>query len=308
MNIKNLTTGAAVVSALCLSASSALAQDVKEGTGTGIKAATSGATEVTSDKMAARDKDGATAKDAAELSLSLGLLMADGNAKTQAYTGAEKYRLRRGENQVKQALAFNYARAAVDDGALQDTVRNLQGLLRYDRFLGDFTLFLSSQGRHDKFQGLDFRLQVDPGAAYYFINQKERSLWTEFGYDLTMDFRNQDAVDAAQSKAQSEGKDPQKIKETRTLHSARLFFGYDHALSDTSKMTLGLEYLQGIASNESQTANAYRVNFDAALTAKVFKALSMSTSYSLRLDSAAEQVGKKKTDQILAASLVYTFL
>ncbi|MCC6648814.1 MAG: DUF481 domain-containing protein [Polyangiaceae bacterium] len=257
--------------------------------------------------MVGRDKD-AAAKDAAELALSLGLLAADGNSKAQAYTGAEKYRLRRGENQVKQAFAFNYARAAVDDGPMQDTVRNFQGLLRFDRFLGDFTLFLSTQGRNDKFQGLDFRLQVDPGAAYYFINQKEQLLWTEFGYDLTTDFRNQEAVDAARATAIADGKDPQKIKETRTLHSARLFFGYDHALSDTSKLTLGLEYLQGIASNESQTANAYRVNFDAALTAKVFKALSMATSYSLRIDSAAEQVGKKKTDQILAASLVYTFL
>lgn len=303
MTLKSFA-GRAAFTLTILSASVASAQDVKEGTGTGIKAATSGATDITSDKMAARDKDAAAAKDASELSLSLGLLMADGNAKTQAYTGAEKYRLRRGENQFKQALAGNYARAAVGDAALQDTVRNLQGLVRYDRFLGDFTLFLSAQGRHDKFQGLDFRLQVDPGAAYYFINQKDRSMWTEFGYDLTMDFRNQTAVDAARAKA----KDPDKIKETRTLHSARLFLGYDHALSETSKLSLGLEYLQGIASNESQTANAYRVNFDAAITAKVFQALSMSTSYSLRVDSAAEQVGKKKTDQILAASLVYTFL
>ncbi len=307
MNVKNLTAGMGAALALCCATSAAVAQDVKDGTGTGIKAATTGSTDVTSDKMAARDKD-AAGKDAAELSLALGLLAADGNSKTQAYTGAEKYRLRRGANQLKQAFAFNYARAAVADGPMQDTVRNFQGLLRFDRFLGDFTLFLSTQARNDKFQGLDARVQVDPGAAYYFINQKDRSLWTEFGYDLTADFRHQDAVDAARAKAVADGKDPQKIKETRTLHSARLYFGYDHALSDTSKLTLGLEYLQGLASNESQTANAYRVNFDTALTAKVFKALSMSTSYSLRIDSAAEQVGKKKTDQLLAATLVYTFL
>lgn len=297
-----------VVLPLLLHASTALAQDTATGQGTGVKGATTGSTDVTSEgkfQGAAKDAD---SKDAAALSLSAGYLSATGNSKLSAATLAESFRLRRAENQFTQKLAFNQAYAGKGDEKAQETVRNLQALLRYDRFLGDVTVFFSTQFRHDKFQGLDFRTQLDPGVAYYFVNQKTHLLWTEFGYDFQYDMRNKQFFKDAQAAAIAAGKtDPGVPDDTRSLHSSRLFFGYENALSETSKLNLGLEYLQGIAGSEAKTKNASRVNFDAALTAKVYKSLAMAFSFGARLDTKAiEPV--KKLDTLSGASLVYTFL
>lgn len=289
----------------------ASAQDVQKGTGTGVDQATKGSTEITSDKFQTREKDGAEAKDATELSLSAGTLNSSGNSRLVAATSTTKFRLRREMNQFKAAAAANYARSGPPGGDVETTVQNFQGLTRYDRFLGDVSVFLSAQARNDKFQGLDMRFQLDPGVAYYFLNDKTLQLWTEVGYDFLYDIRREDARvqrdDKKNVKLDANGAQLPLLAKTRTLHSARLFLGYEHALSDTSKLSAGVEFLQGLAGSESDTKNAYRLNGDIALTAKVYGALSMSLSFSERYES-KPLPGKEKLDTITAASLVYTFL
>lgn len=305
-----VVSGAALWALLSLSQTSS-AEDIQKGTGTGVDQATKGSTDITSEKFQTREKDAAKDKDATEFSVSAGTLNASGNARLVAATSTAKFRLRREENQFKSALAANYARSAPADGEMNTTVQNLQGLLRYDRFLGDFSLFLSGQGRNDKFQGLNARLQVDPGVAYYLLNSKTYQLWGEFGYDLLFDIRREDArmqldkdkkpmVDAA-------GNRLPLLDKTRTLHSARIFGGYEHALTETIKLTAGLEFLQGIAGSETSSKNAWRLNGDVALTAKVWEALGVSLSFTERYES-MPLPGKKKSDTIVAASLVYTVM
>lgn len=303
---------AVACSFLVFSARVASAEDLPQGTGTGIGPATKGTTDITSDKFQARDKDAEKeTKDATELSVAAGAMNASGNSRLLALTAGSKFRLRRGENQFKAAAAANYARSAAPGAEPQTTVQNFQGLTRYDRFLGDVSFFLSTQARNDRFLGLDLRLQVDPGVAYYFLNRKTLLLWTELGYDLLYDVRRDEARVQLDSKkvplVDAAGQPLPLLAKTRSIHSARLFLGYEHALTDTSKLSAGLEALQGLAGSEADTKNLFRLNFDTALTAKVADSIGLSVSFSGRYDS-KPLPGKEKLDTITAASLVYTFL
>jgi putative salt-induced outer membrane protein YdiY len=289
-----------------LLASSALAQqEIPQGAQAQSKA-TTGATDVTTDKFQTSEKV-TESKDATELSLSAGGLQSTGNARLLALTTATKFRLRRDDQQFRAALAGNYARTTPQNSEIsEETVRNLQGLTRYDYFLGDFTLFTAVQGRHDKFQGLAFRLQVDPGVGYTLINKKNQLLMIELGYDLLHDIRLDEAR-VARDDAKNELRNPDGSRQfvtpkTRTVHSGRVALGYEHALSDTSKLTAGIEFLQGISDT-----GLYRINGDVALTTKIFDALAISFSFSERYESKPVP-GKEKLDTVTSVSLVYTFL
>ncbi len=93
--------------------------------------------------------------------------MASGNSKQIALTSAGKVRIRRDKHQFTGAAAANFARAAAPDApdqGMQTTVENLQGRVRYDYFFAKhWSLFAAVTGRRDRFQGLDLRLNVDPG-------------------------------------------------------------------------------------------------------------------------------------------------
>jgi len=309
MRLTHLFSASLFVLAL---AHTAAADDLQKGTGTGIDQATKGTTDITSDKFQARDKDGEKdTKDTTELSVSAGALNTGGNSQLVALTGASKFRLRRGANQFKAAAAFNFARTALPGAELATTANNIQGLARYDRFLGDVSLFLSAQARNDRFQGLDLRQQVDPGVAYYFINEKTSQLWVELGYDLLFDVRRNDArvpLDADKKPAvDAAGQPLPLLAKTRTIHSARGFIGFEYVLNEGSKLVAGVEALQGLAGSESNTKNLFRLNGDIALSAKVSKSISLALSFSERYDS-TPLPGKQSLDTVLAASLVYSFL
>ena len=262
-----------------------------------------GATDVTTDKVqtADRTKDEAEArKNATELSLSAGALQASGNAELLALTTASRFRLRREDNQLKLAFAGNYARSGPGGATeTQTTVQNVQGLARYDLFLGNVSLFSGVQLRNDRFQGLDLRTQFDPGVAYYFVNQKKLLFWGEIGYDLLHDVRREESRTVRDADGNPTGEIAAK---TRTLHSARVFVGYEHALSETTKLTAGLEFMQGINKGDIR-----RLNGDITLTTKLYKALSFSFSFSERYESRPVP-GKRDLDTTSAASLVYTVL
>jgi len=122
-------------------------------------------------------------KDATEFVISAGGLASAGNSRSLAVTSAGKFRLRRGSDQLGAGISANYAESAIDKGqGLQTTVENFQGKLRYDRFLaGSFAAFGALSARHDRFQGLDLRISLDPGFSYYLIDQAEQQMWLEAG-------------------------------------------------------------------------------------------------------------------------------
>lgn len=291
------------VSPVLMCAPVASAQDFPQGTATA-KPASSGTTNVTSDKFETASPP-AESKDASELSLSLGGLAASGNSRLLSLTSADKLRIRRQDDQFSAIVAANYSRTATAGAPMASTVDNQQLKTRYDRFFGNLTLFLGAQARRDRFQGLDLRFQVDPGLGYYFVNEKTHLAWAEVGYDYLHDIRRNDAllvVDKNNIPVLDAAGDPTRISKTKSVHSARAFFGYSNRVSDQVTFDVGLEYLQGISDT-----TFWKLNGDAAITSKIAGNFSLATALSLRYDH-APLAGKESTDVTTSVSLIYTLL
>jgi len=286
----------------------AFAGDIPQGT-VSQDAASKGTTEVTSQKFEAAvvPEDLTKAKDATELSIGAGGLGSTGNSRLLSLTGNAQFRLRRSENQLSAAAAGNYGYTAPPGQSMQTSVENAQGKVRYDRFvLADLTVFLGVQARNDRFQGLDLRLQIDPGLGYYFVNDPKQLFWTEVGYDYLHDIRrNADRIVRDASGAPvfdpTTGA-PQLLDKTKTVHSARIFLGYTNQLNEGVNLSVGLEYLQGLNDTE-----AHKLNGDLKLSSKIGTGFSLATTFSLRYDS-EPLPGKVKLDTITALNLVYTLI
>jgi putative salt-induced outer membrane protein len=259
--------------------------------------ASEGSTDVATSGFEKADKKKPDSKDATELEVSAGGLASAGNSRAIAATTAGKFRLRRGADQVGAGVAANYAESAVNKGeGLQTTVENFQGKVRYDRFLaGSFAVFGSVSARHDRFQGLELRINLDPGFGYYFIDEDKQQLWLEAGYDFQHDIRRDDAIADAYADGYFLGK-------TNDRHSVRGFVGYTSELSDSVKVSTGLEYLQGL-----DPATNYRLNWDGAVTSAVGKGFSIATAVSVRYDHNPIP-GVENTDIVTSISLVYHLL
>lgn len=236
-------------------------------------------------------------KDMSSLKLTLGGFLSQGNARTIAITGAADYALRRGASQLTAAAAVNYGQSAPGaDAGYEKTVENYQGRVRYDYFFAENVAgFVAVSARRDPFQGLDLRLNVGPGLAYYFIDEKVQRLWAELGYDFQLDLRDQDYID------EQEALDATiDIAGEEARHNIRAFVGYDNQVTDAAKFSTGLEYLQ----NVTDTKNL-RVNFDAALAVQLNQDFALATTVSIRYDN-NPLPGVEKTDLITALNLVYT--
>lgn len=256
--------------------------------------ATSGTTEVAKGGFEAAAQP-AESKDSTTFKVTAGGILSQGNSRTLAATAAADYFLRRSASQFSAQAAVNYGRSAIGpDEPMEKTVENYQAKVRYDHFLsGALAAFLSVTGRRDYFQGLDLRLNVDPGIAYYFIDEKANRLWAELGYDLQYDVRNQDAIDAAAAAGE-------EVTDTEVRHNVRAFVGYDNQLSDAVKFNTGLEYLQNV-----QAAENARINFDAGLTSQLSSRFSSAATLAVRYDN-NPLPDIEKTDVITALNLVYT--
>jgi putative salt-induced outer membrane protein len=268
--------------------------------------ASGGSTEVATEGFqtaAARAAAEAESKDATTLKLTAGGFLSQGNSRSIAATGAVDYFMRRSSSALSVLAAANYGRSVPADGdAYETTVNNYQARLRYDYFFAtSVAAFFNISGRRDEFQGLDLRLNMSPGLAYYFIDEKGERLWGELGYDFQYDIRSDDFRDEAALDGLAQTPPVVvEIDKSEVRHNARLFAGYDNQLSDSVKFGTGLEYLQ----NVTAATNA-RVNFDAALTSQLYQDFSIATTVSVKYDN-NPLPGVEKTDFIMALNLVYT--
>ena len=258
--------------------------------------ATSGKTDVASDGFATAAKK-ADANDVTEAKIQAGGLSASGNSRSLALTSMGTVRVRRTANEYSAAAAVNYGRSAAKPGEpMQTTIENYQGKLRYDRFLTDpLAVFISLSGRRDRFQGLDLRLNLDPGVAYYFIQNPKHQLWGEAGYDWQYDIRRDETIDAALAEGTLLSKD-------KSRHSGRLFAGYRNSLNEAVTFNTGVEYLQCLTDMDF-----WRFNWDIGLTAALAAKFSLATTFSLRYDH-HPLPGVESTDTLTALNLVYQLL
>jgi putative salt-induced outer membrane protein len=235
--------------------------------------------------------------DTLEIKLSAGGLSTGGNAESLALTAASKLHYRHDANQLSGAVVGNYGRAKPAGAAsTETTVENLQGKIRYDRFITKrVALFGAVSILTNRFLGLDYRLNLDPGLAYYFVDEAKHRMWAEIGYDLQYDLRREDVVAASIAAGTP-------LDRSELSHNGRLFVGYENNLSETFALDTGLEYLQRLSETEN-----WRLNWDLGLTSKIAGNFSLATTFNLRYDNNPLQ-GIKKTDYTTAISLVYQLL
>jgi putative salt-induced outer membrane protein len=261
------------------------------------KPASQGKTEIAKKGFERAKRSPEEEKDASTGEVSAGGLLAYGNTRQVALTSAGKLRIRSGRSQLSAAAAVNYAQTAPDrDSGLQPIAENAQGRLRYDYFFAErWAAFLGLAARRDRFQGLDLRLNVDPGIAYYAIDQEKHQLWVEGGYDLQYDVRRDENLEAARA----EGRELDKVE---VRHSARFFAGYENQVNERVSFSTGLEVLQGVEELES-----WRLNWDGSLKSNLVGRFSSAVVIVFRYDNAPlPDVGK--LDVTTSFNLVYTLL
>jgi len=243
--------------------------------------------------------------DGTNASLSAGGLLTTGNARLLALTVNGAFEMRRDENGFGASILGNYGQGAAPGDAVVATAQNIQGRLRYDRYVSDRTsLFLIGTGRHDRFQGLDFRLNIDPGVKYLFLKEAANALWGELGYDFQYDIRRNEARVITDP---TTGLVTQVLDKTFADHAARAFVGARHAFNSEVTLYSGLEYLQGFRGVDYGSGDPRsRINFDALFAAKVGAGLSLGLGFGLRWDS-NPLPGKQQLDTTTSVSLIYAF-
>ncbi|HEX6276369.1 MAG TPA: DUF481 domain-containing protein [Polyangiaceae bacterium] len=231
-------------------------------------------------------------------SVSAGGLSSSGNSKMVAFTGSGLFDARYGDNGYGASLVGNYGRSALPSEPMETSTENLQGRLRYDRYvLDDASVFLLTTGRHDRFQGLAFRLNVDPGVKYLFINRPKTALWGELGYDFQYDVR----TDEGRESRDESGAVTETLDKTETDHSIRTFLGLRLAFNKDVTLSNGLEYLQSFIESKR-----YRFNYDILLAANIWGGLAFGAGFQARFDN-APLPDKKKLDTTTTLSLVYSY-
>jgi putative salt-induced outer membrane protein len=239
------------------------------------------------------------------ITISAGGQLATGNSRLLAGTVNGAYESRIGDNGVGASVLGNYGQGAPPGQPVQATAENIQGRLRYDRYVIDqASVFLIGTARHDRFQGLDLRLNVDPGVKYLFLKAATNALWGELGYDFQYDIRRSDAlavVDASGAPVLDANGNPEFLSRTATDHSARAFVGLRHAFNKEVTLATGLEYLQSVVDS-----TRYRVNFDGVFAAKVGGGLAVGLGFSARYDHAPLPT-KEQLDTATTVSLIYAF-
>jgi putative salt-induced outer membrane protein len=286
---------------VCLSATGGAQAQTPEGLSKSAPV-TSGSTDVAEGGFQ-KAPEAAEQVDATELQVLAGALLSHGNSRTLAATAASKFRLRREDNQLGAAASLNFARSApTPDEGMQTTAENYQANIRYTRFVSETLAgFVNIAGRRDRFQGLDLRLNIDPGLAYYFIDKEKLRLWAELGYDLQHDVRNQDSIDAATAAAEAAG-DELTLDRTETRHNGRAFAGYENNVNAAVTVFSGVEYLQSVTETQF-----FRLNFDLGISSKIADDFACSTAFGLKYDN-EPLPGIEKTDIMTSVNLVYTLL
>ncbi len=238
--------------------------------------------------------------------LAAGGLLSTGNSQLFAGSVNGKFEMRRGDNGFGAALLGNYGEGAVGSNALTTSTENVQGRIRYDRYLSNrVSLFLMATGRHDRFQGLNFRLNLDPGVKYLFVNGDATQFWGEAGYDFQYDARRSDALVPLNADGTPDTTAP-LLAQTAMDHSARIFVGYKHAFNKEVTFNTGLEYLQSFYDSTGRANEDARINYDALFAANVAGGFALGVGFSARYD-AQPLPGKESLDTVTTLSLIYSY-
>ena len=239
------------------------------------------------------------------LSVSAGGLLTSGNSRLLALSWHGAYEVRREDHGFGASILGNYGQGAPRGTPVQVSTENVQGRLRYDRYVMDrMAVFLINTGRHDRFQGLDFRYNLDPGVKYLFLPKPARTLWAELGYDFQYDVRrdaNRAVLDDNNNPVLGPDGQPLLQDKTSAAHSVRVFLGHRYAFSSDVTLAVGVEYLHSV-----EDLGFTRLNTDAVFTSKLVGGLSLGVGVVARYDS-QPLPGSENLDTSTTLSFIYAF-
>ncbi len=235
------------------------------------------------------------------ISLSAGGNLQTGNSRALALSANGKLESRWNNDGLGISILGNYGQGAAPGDAIVETAGNIQGRVRYDRYLiQPLSLFLIQTGRNDRFEGLDLRYNLDPGVKYLFLTAATNTLWIEAGYDFQYEVRRTDSLAPLDSTgAPIPGAPP--LPRTDVNHSVRLYAGFQHSFNKEVTLQTGVEYIQ------SFTDTSHRwLNYEALFAAKIWGGLALGVGFNLRYDD-QPLPGKLQTDTSTTLSLIYAF-
>jgi hypothetical protein len=217
-----------------------------------------------------------------------GLLLTTGNARSTAFSGSLAASRKAGSNKVSLDVTGAFARSAVliandlnNDGMIEQgelsrqettTTKNWLAKLRYDRFFGaSDSLFLTGRLGQDEPAGKSLFGGAQAGYSRVLHQDAVNKLVGEVGYDLT----HEDYL------AGGDG---------LTIHSARLFLGYDAALSPDTGFSASIEALLNLNTESTPTGDASaledtRGTGKVSLTTKLHKNVSFRFSLTAKYDN-----------------------
>lgn len=229
---------------------------------------------------------------ATRLALSAGATLNTGN--TRSFLGNIGFRfdmLRGAHNFIAQAQGI-YGRAAQLDAetgqfsSRETNARTVTGRLRYNYF---FTLrdavFASVNTRHDRFAGLDARVQNQVGySRMLFGDADTQYLTTEAGYDLTYDNFFEGGDDF--------------------VHSVRAYAEYMNRLTDYAQFVTGFELLYDV-----EEAENVRFEWITDVQTSIYESLKLGVNFTARFDNRPAFVvptqAADKLDTITTINLIY---
>lgn len=251
-----------------------------------------------------------------------GVVFTTGNSETTTATAGLKASRKTGNNKLAVEGSITYARAGVrvlkdengngmiDNGneittEKQVTAETLAGKIRYDRFLTEFnSVYVAVLANRDLPAG-----KLDSyGGQVGYSRRLYKSKIAEAVGEGGVDFSHEDLVGG----------------DTNDIVSARLFLGYKSEMSPGVNFETSLEALTNLnaetlpTGKDGSAGQDTRVNFKAAVSAKIGKNTAFSTSIEAKYDHRPGPLALKNLamgfvpeatalDTIMKASLIYSF-
>lgn len=156
--------------------------------------------------------------------------------------------------------------------------------LRYERALSDqWSLFVQQTAESDAFAGYVQRDSTDLGAKYFFLKDKEATLFAEAG-------------------ARSTRVNPVGSASPDTSTSGRAYLEGSRQFNEAVSGKLWVEYLPN-----GKDADAYLVNYEPSLAVMMTKVFSLKLSYLVKYHNKVTTAGEDKEDSTLTTSVVAKF-
>jgi putative salt-induced outer membrane protein len=215
-----------------------------------------------------------------DVSASAGLTLTRGNSKTLLAVGNLLGTKKWEQNEVDLGVDGTYGETTIN-GTNTKNAEQLHGFGQYNRLFSDRVFgYLRVEGLHDEIADIRYRLQIGPGAGYYFIKTTNTTFRAEIGPGYIYE---------------------QDSSEQRSYMSLRIAERYDQKINAHAKLWEFAEVLPQVDRFSKYIINA-EVGIETAITKKLSQKTYLQDSY-----HSEPALGRLKNDMKLVAALAYKF-